>query len=1311
MWDTTLVWAKRAGGSFDQAGNGIAVDGTGNVYVTGRFVNSATFGPGEANETTLTGTSEEIFVAKYNASGALVWAKRAGGSFGGDEGHGVAVDGAGNSYVTGSFEDSATFGAGEANEATLSGTFLEIFVAKYNASGELVWAKRAGGSSSVEVGNGIAVDGTGNSYVTGFFFESSTFGPGEANQTTLTGAFEQIFVAKYDASGALVWAKRAGGSSDVGVRAHSIAADGAGSSYVTGLFREATTFGPGEANETILFASSQEVFVAKYDANGALMWAKRAGGPNGDVGNGIAVDDAGNSYITGSFFNSATFGPGEDNGITLSGIDFEIFVAKYDANGELAWAKRARESSAGELETGLGIAVDGAGNSYVTGHFFVSATFGPSEANQTILSGIFDEIFVAKYDASGTLVWAKHAGGPYRTAIDAGFGISVDGAGNVYVTGQFVNSATFGPGEANQTTLIGTFEEIFVAKYDASGALVWAKRAGGSGVDASFGLAVDGAGNVYVTGQFENSATFGAGEANQTTLSGTSAEIFVAKYDASGALVWAKRAGGPFGGDEGHGIAVDGAGNSYVAGYFDDSATFGAGEANQTTLSGSNTETFIAKYDASGALVWAKRAGGSGGDASFGLAVDGTGNSYVTGFFFESATFGPGEANQTTLTGAFEQIFVAKYDASGALMWAKRAGGSSEVGVRAYSIVVDGAGSSYVTGLFRELTIFGPGEANETILSASSQEVFVAKYDANGTLMWAKRAGSNVVLGNGIAVDNTGNSYVTGSFFDSATFGSGEINETTLSGIDSEIFVAKYGAEATFTPSGSNIVVHPPDINGGGTPVTATFSNVTQAGNTNLTTSSSGPPPSTGFSLGDPATYYELSTTALFTGAIEVCINYSNISFNDESQLKLFHFEDGAWVERTISLDTDANIICASVTSLSPFAIFEPQEQQEGYVVFATNSIWLKQGSDILSGDVLVNNASPGPMLDSQVELSIGENVTTATDFALKANRIKVKQGAVVASDVFYNTLTNNGTINGAQNSPLALPIASSLPPFHSAPAGTQDIEVAQNGSLTLAAGDYGTLVVKSKGTVVFTGGVYNFRSLDIREKAQLRFPSSSEVQIEDKLDTRSQVFVGPSDGSGISASDIIFYVAGINGNSGNLGATPKAAEIGEKNTLFANLYVPNGTLWFRQNTNATGAFLAKDIIVGEDVQLTMNSFFAGSSAALSKAKGNEGIRKNERHVTSAPAGFHLEQNYPNPFNPETAIRFQLPEATHVVMKIFNILGEEVRTLVDENFVAGSHTVRWDTKDYRGQNVPSGVYFYQLATPEFSQLRKMIVAR
>jgi len=478
----------------------------------------------------------------------LIWAQSAGdGALEPDDGKDIAVDATGNAYVAGYFQNaSITFGLGTLNETTLiSDGPQDIFVAKYDAHGLFVWAKRAGGTGP-DGGEGIAVDGSGNIYVTGSQF-SGTFGRGEPNETILSGG---VFVAKYDANGFLIWAKEASNTSSASGR--GIAVDALGNSYVTGVFDQSVTFGPGEANQTTLTSSGlRDIFLAKYNVNGLLQWAKHAvSGVDDEFGGGIAIDAAGNSYVTGSFANSggntvgvtAVFGVGEANETTLiSAGNSDVFVAKYDHNGLLQWAKRAGGlgSSIGNFEeNGADIRVDGSGNSYVTGSFDESATFGPGEANETTLTGVYEEIFVAKYAANGALIWAKRASGNF--GFDRGEGIAIDATGNSYVTGIFDGSVTFGPGEANETTLSGVALEIFVAKYGANGLLLWAKRAGRVGgssppsLDGGRSIVLDGLNNSYVTGHFENLATFGLGEARETTLTGGNEfEVFVAKYSAS----------------------------------------------------------------------------------------------------------------------------------------------------------------------------------------------------------------------------------------------------------------------------------------------------------------------------------------------------------------------------------------------------------------------------------------------------------------------------------------------------------------------------------------------------------------------------------------------------------------------------------------------------------------------------------------------------------------------------------------------------------------------------------------------------------
>jgi hypothetical protein len=264
-------------------------------------------------------------------------------------------------------------------------------------------------------------------------------------------------------------------------------------------------------------------------------------------------------------------------------------------------------------------------------------------------------------------------------------------------------------------------------------------------------------------------------------------------------------------------------------------------------------------------------------------------------------------------------------------------------------------------------------------------------------------------------------------------------------------------------------------------------------------------------------------------------------------------------------------------------------------VVFAVNSVYFKQGSEVISGSVIVNEVSAGPTLVGDFELAIGIGVTTPTGYLLAADSIKLKSGAVVNGDIYFNDLTNGGTVVGELVEGLELPVIASLPPFVavSPRPGAEDILVERYESIELPAGDYGYIDAKQGTSILFTGGTYNLLGIDTGPGVSLVFNAPSEIRVGEKLSTSENSYVGPNPGSGISASDIIFYVAGINGTTGNLAATPKAAKIGIGNEVLANFYVPNGTLHLRQATAAEGAFLGRDVLIGPGVQLAVNSFFS----------------------------------------------------------------------------------------------------------------------
>ena len=260
------------------------------------------------------------------------------------------------------------------------------------------------------------------------------------------------------------------------------------------------------------------------------------------------------------------------------------------------------------------------------------------------------------------------------------------------------------------------------------------------------------------------------------------------------------------------------------------------------------------------------------------------------------------------------------------------------------------------------------------------------------------------------------------------------------------------------------------------------------------------------------------------------------------------------------------------------------------FVVLGQEGVYLKQGATVISGDVGSNTTSSGPYLAGSQELTVGQSVSVQSlTSQIFGDSIKIKQNGQVY-DVGYNDLDNNGTILGIETSPLNLPIIANLPLLPTFNPSTDDVFVAQGGTLNITPGSYGVLDANKNSTLTFTGGVYDFEEWDIGSSVDIFFTGVSEIRIADKLHIDKNSYAGPNTGSGLVASDIVFYINGVNGNNGNLGATPKAAKFGVNSIIFANVYVPNGTLWLRQGSSNTGSFLAKWVIVGINANVTLEN-------------------------------------------------------------------------------------------------------------------------
>jgi PKD repeat protein/ligand-binding sensor domain-containing protein len=270
------------------------------------------------------------------------------------------------------------------------------------------------------------------------------------------------------------------------------------------------------------------------------------------------------------------------------------------------------------------------------------------------------------------------------------------------------------------------------------------------------------------------------------------------------------------------------------------------------------------------------------------------------------------------------------------------------------------------------------------------------------------------------------------------------------------------------------------------------------------------------------------------------------------------------------------------------------------YVVLGLNSVWLRQGSDLYGGQVGAQSVSPGPVLDSGSEVAIGRGVLFHDPTsAIAGDTVKLKLNAAVF-DIFHNKLdpASNATY-GQLITPLELPLVANWPALPPITPGSTNYILAQNESLTLPAGDYGEVQLKKNAILTLTGGVYHLANLSLGDDTTLQITAPTELRIANRLEPGSGALIGPAPGSGLDATDLILFVAGINGSSGNLGGTPKAAIVGLNNVVTATIYAPNGTLWLKQGTEAWGAFIGKDVEIGEQAQVRYQSALAGGYQLL----------------------------------------------------------------------------------------------------------------
>jgi hypothetical protein len=444
-----------------------------------------------------------------------------------------------------------------------------------------------------------------------------------------------------------------------------------------------------------------------------FQWTKQIGGAGWDEGTSIKTDQDNHVYAVGLFIGTVDFDPGTSVFNLTSVGEKDAFICKLDAAGNFIWAKQYGDSAAIDEKTSLDI--DASGNLYITNSFLGTVDFDPGAGSYHLTSqGSDRDIFVQKLDPNGNFIWAKQIGGPFVPLFPTpahSNAISVDPAGNLYLTGYFDGTIDFDPDTTLTFNMTSQFNasDIFVCKLTSDGNFVWAKQFTGTQSDGGVGYAidVDDSDNVYSTGTIGGGVDFDPGPGtfylNQSVPLQT--EIYLSKLDVSGNFVWAK-AMGP---GEGSAILVDDISNVYSSGW-----------------APSGYIAAINKHDSAGNLLWAKELGGTSGES---IALDNDDNVYTAGICFGTNDFDPGPG-VFNLTGGNSDSYISKLDSSGNFIWAGLLTGTDQVWVN--SIETDTNNNVYTIGYFDGTADFDPS-ASVFNLSAPviGYDVFIHKLSSN----------------------------------------------------------------------------------------------------------------------------------------------------------------------------------------------------------------------------------------------------------------------------------------------------------------------------------------------------------------------------------------------------------------------------------------------------------------------------------------------------------------------------------------------------------------------------------------------------
>jgi hypothetical protein len=447
-------------------------------------------------------------------------------------------------------------------------------------------------------------------------------------------------------------------------------------------------------------------------------WCNSIGSYSVEHANAVVCDLNNNIYITGSYRNTIDIDPGTASSIITSNGESDIYIQKFNSNGDLEWAKTIGGTN---FDYGKDIAVDNSGNVYITGVFKGTVDFNPGSATANKTSNGQYDAFILKLDVSGNFAWCYSYGG---SNFDYGNTISVDSFGNVWVAGSFRNTVDFNDGVGTSSKTSSGGEDIYVLKLNFLGNFSSVNTMGGSDNDAATSLSIDEFGFIYITGTFEGTADFNPTNSVTNLTSNGGEDIFIEKLNFSGNMIFTKSIGGN-GNDGATSIETDNYGNVYATGYFSETVDFDPSNATFNLSSIGYEDVFTLKLSNLGNLTWVKSFGNNNFNRGESVKVDAYGNVVTAGFFRGVSDINPGTASQTITSNGYMDIIIQKLDEYGNFINAITLGSIGDDCVN--DLAFDSQGDYLICGDFQNEVDFNPGPTTNNNTSIGNFDAYILK--------------------------------------------------------------------------------------------------------------------------------------------------------------------------------------------------------------------------------------------------------------------------------------------------------------------------------------------------------------------------------------------------------------------------------------------------------------------------------------------------------------------------------------------------------------------------------------------------------